>query len=90
MGRRIVKMSSDLLTQMLTQDWEIGRGEIIRCIKGLPEGARLEEADVVDLVFSHPDWPDDLAIYEIRHQIIQRLRLFDGQEEWGHGHDEKS
>jgi len=69
-GRKIARMSTELFIEILTDGRSIGGdGLIIRCVKGLPPGAKLvsiypsyQFPNVVDpewinLVFEHPDCP---------------------------------
>lgn len=71
MGYRIVQMSRGLFTEMMTEGWSMPRraDERIRCVKGLPEGAKLEAVSMdyyfdsghIALKFSHPSWADEPA-----------------------------
>lgn len=62
-------MSCELFEQMFTDGYTLpAEGKIVRCIKGLPPGAKLEAMSMqvffntgdIALRFSHPDWPDTL------------------------------
>ena len=69
MGRRIVRVSADLLNMLFEQGNEIPprAGERIRVTLGLPAGAKLEAARVdtlsntLELGYSHPDWEESQA-----------------------------
>lgn len=72
MGHRIISISGELFTEMATEGWQAGGPTgIVRCIEGLPEGARFVASSaerrwapvepglfVVHLLYYHPDWPD--------------------------------
>jgi hypothetical protein len=42
---RAVPISPDLLTEFLTQGWEVGQDRFLRCTFGLPPGAILAHSD---------------------------------------------
>ena len=78
MGKRVVSISGELFTAWITKGWQCGGPDtVVRCIEGLPAGAKYEGADLVeswhsgseeplrftvDLIYSHPDWPEDDAM----------------------------
>lgn len=71
MGQRIVKITTELFTHILTEGWSIGDDSYsIHCIEGLPEGAILmgvypagcsynssKGVSEITLKFEHSDWP---------------------------------
>ena len=66
MGYRMVKMTTELFEEFFTEGWTCPSEDNtrIRCIKGLPAGAKLEavsmdlwfDSGAVALKFSHPSW----------------------------------
>ena len=56
---KAVSISRELLQEWMTEGWTFGRGQVIMCIKGLPEGATAGEAtpSVVTLYFEHESFP---------------------------------
>jgi hypothetical protein len=74
-GYRIVRMSKELFAEFFTEGWTVPNrdGERVRCVKGLPEGAKLEavsnelylDTGDIALKFSHPSWPDQLTGHAI-------------------------
>ena len=49
MGKRVVKVSSELLTEMITEGWQAGGDdEIVRCIKGLPSDATFVGSEALE------------------------------------------
>lgn len=69
MGFRIVRISAEILTDWFTEGFMLPRhmGERIRCMNGLPEGAKLVgvsdhlffDTNDIALKFSHPSWADE-------------------------------
>lgn len=67
MGYRIVRMSAELIEQFFAEGYTMPPrdGTRVRCVKGLPEGAKLvgvsEDGDFggARLKFSHPSWENE-------------------------------
>ena len=56
-----VSISRELLQLWMTEGWTVGGETLIRCTRGLPEGARVAwqtvPAQPVELVFEHESFP---------------------------------
>ena len=90
MGRRIVRISGELFTEMITEGWQCGgHSEVVRCIKGLPAGAKYVGAGMlyeigdrmaeprhfaVKLFYDHPDWPDDFEVINVEFETSFEYR----------------
>ena len=89
MGKRIVSISGELFTEMITEGFQAGdEVESVRCIEGLPEGAKFLGIDAIDdvvyrrdteprlftvrLLYEHPDWPDCGPPYPMQQVTFQR------------------
>ena len=92
MGKRIVSISGELFTEMITEGWQAGgTGEVVRCIEGLPEGAKYLGIDAIDdvvyqrdaeprlfivrLLYEHPDWPDTPVGEPLENQRVTFQRI---------------
>lgn len=59
-----VLIANHMLFDMLTKGWVIGDGSIIRCVEGIPQGAKFinsyfdVERDCACLVFEHQSFPN--------------------------------
>ena len=82
MGRRRVCISHQLLTQMITEGYRVAQ---LKCIKGLPEGAKLvgsiAQGTYVDLIYEHSSWgagevltlDRNIPLIEVVHQSTHKL-----------------
>lgn len=67
MGRRIIRISSDLFQELLPEGKQWTSESELKAIKGLPEGARLVgvsvhyywDNDDVLLKYEHESWPEN-------------------------------
>ena len=58
MGHRRIRISGELLTEMLTEGWQAGGpDEAYRCVKGLLPGATFVGADVERYVVNRQEEP---------------------------------
>ncbi len=59
---KVFAISVELLQEMMTEGWQIGDGDILRCVNGLPPSAQFEYVypgmnNTILLAFTHPTWP---------------------------------
>lgn len=67
MGRRIVRISPEIIQELVTQGHTIGEGCIVRTKEGVPEGATLLRCWIeqewhpdgcIVMLFEHPSWSE--------------------------------
>lgn len=84
MGQRIVRMTTDLFQEIMTEGWVIPNrsDESVRCVRGLPSGAQLvgvsnqfffTTGDIA-LKFEHESWPEIPYGQVIPEIVIEYLR----------------
>lgn len=92
MGQRIVRMSIELFTEILTEGWSVGDdGWSIHCTEGLPPDAKLLEVYPgyvgglgpgirhVAFRFEHSDWPElsDPRAAPDLHMVHEKRQMID-------------